>query len=366
MNLAVNKHLAILSTLPIALLNSSAVLANGIETEVGAVINLQHASDNRVDSDGFASFDFAATLPQGNGLWTLYLEANTDIRDEQVSGIIGEANADAGSALDANGNGRLQVSELFYTLAAINGELNLGLLDATGIFDASDVANDEGSQFVGGSFVNNPTIGFPDYTLGVIYTTENEDKRTGYSIAVMSSHGIGDNEHASYSELFNIGDDHKGVFVAGEYNWQLTNSQWRAGVWANTADNEYVNGSNNTSNNYGLYLSTDIDLNGSSLNVRAGLADADVSEASNFIAVTYETELFGNTTGLGLARTGASNELADAKDTVHAEIYSRFDINQHLHITPSIQWIKKSGFDDSETSFDNDITIIGLRAAISF
>ena len=359
-----NKQLSTLVLLASTL--TSSTLFAGVETETGLLINLQHSSDSRVDGDAFASFDFSATIPQGPGAWSLHLEANTDIRDDQVSGIIGEANADAGSAIDARGNGRVQVSELFYSLPAFNGDISIGLIDATGTFDGSDVANDEGSQFVGSSFVNNPTIGFPDYTLGTIYSSQNTETKTGYSLTIMSSHGLGDNEHASYEELFHVSDDGKGVFIAGEYNWSLARSHWRAGIWTNTAKHDHLDGNGKTDDNYGVYVSTDIALGENNLNLRAGLANKDVSEASNFVAVSYQTNVLGNVTGFGLAHTGASNELAGAENTLHAEAYSRFDINDHLQITPNIQWIKNSGFDDSNSSFDDKITIIGVRANISF
>jgi len=80
-------------------------------------------------------------MPHGSGSWTLYIEANTDLRDDQVSSIIGEANAGAGSAVDIDGNGRIQISEFFYTLPAFDGELSVGRLDATGALDGSNVAS---------------------------------------------------------------------------------------------------------------------------------------------------------------------------------------------------------------------------------
>jgi len=362
------KLLALLTSMAIgsASTMSTAYADETISYEGGVVLNLQATNDNRVNSDQFASFDFVTNIQHGMGSWTLYFEANTDIRDDQVSAIIGEANADAGSALDEDGNGRIQVSELFYTLPALDGELSIGMLDATGALDASDVANDEGSQFVGGSFVNNPTIGFPDYSLGFIYTNHSETSGTGFSIVGLSSHGLGDNEHVSYEELFDIGDDHKGIFLAGEYQWQMSNSRWRAGVWTNTADNDHVDGSGKTSNNYGAYLSTDIMMGDNTVNVRAGVANDEVSEADGFIAASIETKWLGDAMGFGIAKTFASDELSGADDTTQAEVYSRFDINDSFQVTPSLQWISNSGFNDNNTAFDDDIIIAGVRLAYSF
>jgi len=70
--------------------------------------------------------------------------------------------------------------------------------------------------------------------------------------------------------------------------------------------------------------------------------------------------------GFGLAKTFASDELTGADDTTHAEIYSRYDITDSFQLTPSIQWISNSGFDGSNTSYDDDIIIAGIHAAYAF
>lgn len=93
--------------------------------------------------------------------------------------MLGEVNGDAGSALNGNGDGRLQISELRYALPVRDfGTLSFGLLDPTAFLDTtshanptagpdfSGIANDETTQFLGNSFVNNPVVEFPDYTLG--------------------------------------------------------------------------------------------------------------------------------------------------------------------------------------------------------
>jgi len=85
-----------------------------------------------------------------------------------------------------------------------------------------------------------------------------------------------------------VGDDEKGIFLAGEYQWQMTDSTWRAGIWTNTADNDHLDGSSSTSNNYGAYLSTDFSIGDNNLNIRAGIANDEVSEAEGFISASIE------------------------------------------------------------------------------
>jgi hypothetical protein len=97
----------------------------------------------------------------------LYVEGNTTPFHDGVSRRIPEANTDAGTALNRSGEGRIQVSELRLIWPIFQGShVHLGLLDATGFLDVSQIANDENLFFLGGPFVNNPTIEFPDYALG--------------------------------------------------------------------------------------------------------------------------------------------------------------------------------------------------------
>ncbi len=92
----------------------------------------------------------------GPGLWTLYVEGNTTPRNNGISSVLGEANADIGSALDGDDSGRLQVSELHYAISLASGELVTGLIDASSFLDASKVANDETAQFLGRRFRQQP------------------------------------------------------------------------------------------------------------------------------------------------------------------------------------------------------------------
>ena len=50
----------------------------------------------------------------GNGEWTLYVEGSTTPHSDGVSNLLPDTNADAGTALDGDGKGRLQVSVLHY------------------------------------------------------------------------------------------------------------------------------------------------------------------------------------------------------------------------------------------------------------
>jgi len=342
-----------------------------ISVEGGVTAVAQSTNDSSVDAELFASVDLAVTIPAGNGEWLVYIEGNSTPKTNGVSSVIGEANGDAGSALNRDGKGRLQVSELHYTLPVKSGVLTAGLLDVTAILDTSDVANDETSQFLNASLVGNPTIEFPDYTLGFLYNTEFDEGKS-LSLALTSSNGLGDNTNVSYSELVDISENGKGVFAAAEILWPVSDLQLRVGVWVNTADHAKLSGTSGTTNNYGVYALVDGKVGAGQWSIRGGIANDKVSRAANFIsaAVQYPTpQLPSNATfGAGVTHTSISDNGKGAQedDSVQAEVYVRFDMSDSLSVTPSLQLIKNSDFDASGTNFDENQTLFSVRLNYAF
>ena len=350
-----------------AILAASSATARTAEIEGGVTAVYQYADDDRVDSELIGSLDLVVTLEAGPGVWTLYIEGNTTPASDHVAAVFGEANGDAGSALDRDGKGRLQISGLLYTQATEHGEFAVGLLDVTGFLDASSVANDETTQFLGAGFVNNPTIEFPDYTLGVVFNRAPEQPGFGYIAALSSSNGLGDNPKASYSELVDVSDKGKGVFAALELIWNREAMIYRLGAWINSADHTELAGSSTDENNTGLYLSADW-LNGPlTANMRLGIADKTVSEAAEFIALAGAYQIDKITYGLGFALTGVSSDLSgDVGDTRQIEVFARFDVCENVQITPSLQWLENSGFDASNADFDDSVLVAGVRLNATF
>lgn len=340
-----------------------------IAVEGGLSVTLQHADASGVDNDLFGSFDLVSILPAGEGEVVIYVEGNTSPLTDGVASQFEEANADVGSALDRDGRGRFQVSEFYYARQFGEHGLIVGLLDPAASLDTSEVANDETAQFLGASFVNNPTIGMPDYTLGIAYHLDSLQARPGIILMATSSHGLGDNPNASYSELVDVHDDGKGSFLAAEVDGQLGKVSWRLGVWFNSADHDYLDGSGKTGSNQGAYLNTDLDLDAvitqSKLNLRIGMADEKVSTAANFFGLSLEAPMANNTLGVGLARTGASSKAGSNTADMHqAEVYVRFDLSDAFHVTPSLQWLENSGLMENEE--DKSTIITSLRASYGF
>ncbi len=129
----------------------------------------QRANDERIASLITASADLFITLERETGSWLLYLEANPSPADDGVASQLIESNADAGSSLDQDRKGRAQISELNYTFQFTQSTLTAGLIDPSGYLDRTRITNDENVQFMGAGFVNNPTIEFPDYSVGIAF-----------------------------------------------------------------------------------------------------------------------------------------------------------------------------------------------------
>lgn len=337
--------------------------------EGGITITTQHADDSRIDDEAFASIDLVATVAAGAGEWVIYVEGNTSPQNDAVSTLIGEANADAGSALDRDDNGRLQISELHYSIPAFAGDLTVGLIDSTGFLDTNNVANDETTQFLGSTLVNNPTIEFPDYTLGAAYHRYNKEQAFAYTVFVGSSHGLGDNTNKSYSQLVEVDETGKGVFAAAELFFDWNNLGIRTGVWLNSADHANLDGSGDgKENNSGLYAGIDGKYGQAKWNIRLGIADDDVSTIESFASFAFEHPFIGHTVGAGITHSSLSDKATTAgmDDTLQAEAYLRYEFANNLQFTPSVQWIENSDFDSSNTSYDDGLLLVSLRLNYAF
>ena len=341
---------------------------NTVVIEGGFTAVAQSTDDNRIEDEITASFDLLSTLKTQSGEWIIYIEGNKSPRINGVSSVLGEANADSGSALDRDGKGRLQISELHYNTKVSQADLTVGLLDATGFLDASDVANDEASQFLSSSLAYNPSIEFPDYTLGASYHRDTS-KDLSYTLLIASSHGLGDNPNVSYSELVDIGATGKGFFVASEIIMPFDTTTLIAGVWLNTSDHQNLNGSGNgKENNSGIYFSVDGTIKKMKWNLRYGMADDSVSQADDFIGVAAELPIAGSVAGIGYTVTGLSKDAVAAgmDDIKQFEIYYNFELAENFIVTPSFQLLQNSGFDSSVATYDDNINIISLRVNYTF
>lgn len=322
----------------------------------GLTMTWQQPLKNHPNGELLASLDTLATHRAGKGIWSLYVEGSTSPYRAGVSAIISEANADAGTALDHNGKGRFQVSELHYSQTIAGSYLTLGLINPAGFIDNSHLANDETSQFLAAPLVNNATLAMPDYTLGAALHNEPSSGTPGFTLLLTSSHGLADNPEHSAGELVDIDASGKGLFSALEAYWKQASRRMLVGVWHSSARHKRI-GKTSTESNQGIYALIEGEANDTLWMLRAGIANPNVSNASAFLAAAIERPfqyLSNIAVGLGIAYTEASPKLTDnSANSLRIETYLRHDVSKQWHVTPSLQWIQHPGLSSDTADIDD-------------
>jgi len=329
----------------------------------GLVVTHQSTNESHINDENGASLDFIVSRKTAVGEWRAFIEAVTTPEASGVSSILPEANADAGSALDKDNKGRVQVSELYYQ-HRLNAKrvVTAGLVDVSGFFEQSRIVSDETTQFLGVSFTGNVTIEFPDYTPGLVYE-HTLDSGPVLRAAITSSNGLADNPERSYAQLFSVTEDGKGIFAIISASWKQKDWLLRAGAWTNTSDHDAIDGSSSGHDNFGGYLLAGYKQGQHALNVRLGLADDKVSQASDFASLGYRFKHGDYVLGAGAAHIMLSSNEPNPVlgDTEHYEIYLRYAFDQGIFLTGDLQHIYNSNFGELAENRNEGITIYGLR-----
>ncbi len=334
----------------------------------GVTTVAQRASDARVRAEIVASFDLFLDVPVGRGMIHVYTEANTTPFRDGVSRLIGEANTDAGTAIDQRRRGRVQISEIRLIWPVGEGvEAHGGLLDATGFLDVSRIANDENLFFLGVPFVNNPTIEFPDYALGVALAGNVPGSETvRFAATLSSSHGIADNPNVSYTQLLDVGETGKGVFGGMTLRWVGADRRVSLGGWINSADHERLDGTGSGGASAGVFSVAGWFRGEHSLSARAGLARPSVSTAHAFLGLTWLWMRRPDALGLAIGRSFPSPDAEDAEAVMYAEAFVRRRLFGEVFVTGSIQRIHNSRFDGSGATVAARLWVPGVRLSALF
>ncbi|MDO8288344.1 MAG: carbohydrate porin [Parvibaculum sp.] len=342
--------------------------------EASLIGTYQAASDGRVKDEAGLRPEVIFTLPVPavGGNLVIHVEGSTTPRTDGVTTYLPDANGNIGPATNSRGHGRLQFSEVYYEFEVASVGISAGLIDTSAFIDASAFAGDEHSQFMNATLVHNATIEFPDYTLGVAMTTEGEDLIPGVTLVAGSSSGLGDNPTHNYNDLFDVRSSGKGVFAAAELGWGLEalgdDGAVRVGAWTNTADHAYLDGTPGEPENKGVYGVLEGTALGTGWSLRGGVADESVSAADWFVGAALQRQLSEKfLAGIGATQTGANDKLgAGFSDSTQAEVYVKYDVLPYLNLTPSLQWIRNPGFDDTEAAVDQDNYVLGLRVGVAY
>lgn len=332
------------------------------------VSTYQTTSDARIEDEFQASADMHLSYTVDKGEWLAHIEANSSERNNGVSAVLPESNGDAGSALDKDNDGRIQLSELIYR-HDFNERVSLssGLLDVSGFFDQSRIASDETSHFLGAAFTGNPSIEFPDYTLGLVYEHALE-RGPLFRAAVTSSNGLADNPQRSYAQLIDSDANQKGVFAIGSVTWEKKTWQLRGGLWTHTADHERLDGESMRDRNYGVYMLADYNNRLHSFNLRLGASNDEVSRVAGFAGLGYQfkKDLWTLGAGAGWMFNSSNDPEPQSDDTTQGELYLRYAVSPELFLTGDVQWLRNSNLDASGLNHDDSIFIYGLRVTWLF
>jgi len=229
-----------------------------------------------------------------------------------------------GSAWGVNalavGNRGMDIVEAFYEGPFFDDNLTItiGKLDFTGIFDASEYADDECCQFLNASLVDDSSIPFPAQGLGVVLNWSITD--SWYLMGVIVD-ALGDNREIGFRTTFH---DEDYFFYSVETGITAGNGTYRVGLWNDPQPKANSDGSKNKSDD----------------------RDNDV------FSFAYVHGVFAN--------TAASTYPEDYESVVDA--YYNAQITLWFVFGPNIQYVANPG--GSNTA--KDILVFGLKAQMTF
>jgi carbohydrate-selective porin OprB len=285
------------------------------------------------------------------------------------------------------------VTELWFERAMFDGKflLRIGKMDLTGgfecgdwpvAFDAGAFANDETSQFLNSALVNNPTIPFPIYALGLagyynpmewwylsagVVDAQNDLRETGLRTTF-------------YGEDYFFYIFETGVTPVMDSSNGPLQGAYRIGLWNDPQPKAHSDAMKTYRDDVGLYLSCDQmlykessgdnDSQGLGAFARYGYADGDKNDMTNFrsFGIQYQGLLDGrdeDVLGAGFAQGFFSDKasITYAEDYESAfEFYYSARLEPCLNISPSIQYITNTG--GSGTTEDS--VVLSVRVQMFF
>ena len=305
-----------------------------------------------------------------------------------------------GSVFGVNGDARdrrtMDITELWYEQAFLDETLRirLGKMDLTGgfehhncpvSFDCSSYANDETTQFLNGALINNPTIPFPDYGLGVAV---HYNPVGSWYVSAAVADAQADIRETGFRTAFHKEDYLFYIFETGitpqlpSDNGPLQGA-YRAGLWYDPqpkANTDYADAGKSYRDDVGLYLTCDQmllkenddpqDIQGIGAFFRYGYANSKRNDIANFFSFGFQYQgLFedrdDDVLGLGFAHGTFSNSAsATYTDDYESalELYYSAQITGWLAVSPSIQYVANPGGNKNIS----DAVVLGVRTQMSF
>ena len=254
-------------------------------------------------------------------------------------------------------------------------EVTVGKIDPFVFFDQNNLADDESEAFLNNVFVHNPLLdsggdaGVDAYGftpgLRVAYVSDVNGANTwGVSLGVFGS-GPGASFDTSFSKPFVIGQV--------EYNgkaWANLPGAYRLYAWNNGRASDLTGG---TERHGGWGISLDQQV-AEHLSLFSRIGFSGKGQVAFDRAFTLGGQLSGAGWGrekdrlglaLGLLRTGDDYRLANpgfSGSEKNVELFYAWQLNDQVHIAPSLQWIGRPGGDPAA----KDVAVVGVRAKVAY
>jgi len=268
---------------------------------------------------------------------------------DEIVGSFSGLNDDSGSLQDDDGVDRVTVREVWLQSFLMDERLRIvvGKVDLTNYFDSNTVANDETTQFITSAFVNNPTMEVPDNDPGLVAFF---DTRKGFSF------GLGLQSHDNSGS--NITDDIYGIaeivyrshfFFGQEGNYRL---------WGR------INGGRDDNKGFGVSIDQNLSTRLTAF-VRYGANEEETNDAD--IASAWSAGLrlrspFFSRVNDEIALAFGMLDIVDGDEESAAEVYYKFQINDHFAITPGFQVV----FGPAGKGPNDTAGVISIRTQLEF
>lgn len=302
-----------------------------------------------------------------------------------------------GSVFGVNADARprrsADITELWYEQSMLDDTflLRVGKMDLTGgfecsgcpvAFDTSAFANDETRQFLNMALVNNPTIPFPDYALGVAgyynpverwylsagaVDAQNDARETGLRTAFYGE------DYFFY--IFETGVTPVLPSTTGDLQ-----GAYRVGLWNDPQPKGHADAVKSYRDDVGFYVSCDQmltkenaaldDSQGLGMFFRYGYADDRKNDITNFwsVGLQYQGIVEGrdeDVLGAGFAQgffsNAASTTFTQDYESVF-ELYYNVLVRPWVNVSPSIQYVTNPGGNRTVS----DAVMVALRAQMMF
>jgi len=274
------------------------------------------------------------------------------------------------------GNRGLDIVEAFYEGPFFSDDLTIaiGKLDFTGIFDASEYADDECGQFLNAALVDDPTIPFPSQGLGAVLTWDITDS---WYLMVGAGDAQADSRETGFRTTFHKEDY---FFYALETGVTAGNGTYRVGLWSDPQSKVNSDGNKNYRDDVGVYTSCDRlvyeenpgsdDGQGLGVFFRYGYAPSKKNDITNFFSLGFQyqglfdgrdDDVFGLAYANGIFANSAASTYPEDYESV-IESYYNAQITPWFIFGPSIQYVANPG--GSNTA--SDAVVFGLRASMTF